>query len=98
NDFQAQNITETPNGTSFDVIVRNTYYGTFSIPMYGNHNDLNALAVIAICHYEEVDVESIKHLATFGGVRRRFTEKQIGNQILIDDYAHHPKEITATIE
>src|SRR5690625_7779869 len=35
---------------------------------------------------------------TFGGVKRRFSDKQVGNQILIDDYAHHPIEIEATIE
>ncbi|NBJ69042.1 MULTISPECIES: UDP-N-acetylmuramate--L-alanine ligase [Clostridia] len=98
NDFQAQNITETDNGTTFDVFVRNTYYESFSIPMYGNHNVLNALAVIAICHYEGISAECMKHLASFGGVKRRFTEKQMESQILIDDYAHHPKEINATIE
>lgn len=98
NDFQAQNIKETKNGTTFDVFVRNTYYETFTIPMYGNHNVLNALAVIAICHYEGIGAEHMKHLATFTGVKRRFSEKQIYNQILIDDYAHHPREINATIE
>lgn len=98
NDFQAQNIKETKNGTTFDVFVRNTYYETFTIPMYGNHNVLNALAVIAICHYEGIGAEHMKHLATFTGVKRRFSEKQMNNQILIDDYAHHPREINATIE
>ncbi|MBD1223888.1 UDP-N-acetylmuramate--L-alanine ligase [Virgibacillus halodenitrificans] len=97
NDFQAQNITETPEGTQFDVFVRNTYYDTFQIPMFGEHNVLNALSVIAICHYEGIKAEHIKNLSTFKGVKRRFTEKKRGNQILIDDYAHHPKEITATI-
>jgi UDP-N-acetylmuramate--alanine ligase len=98
NDFQAQNITETEQGTTFDVFVRNTYYDTFMIPMFGNHNILNALAVIAICHYEGIGAEHIKNLATFTGVKRRFTEKRIGDQILVDDYAHHPIEIKATIE
>ncbi|GAB3792078.1 UDP-N-acetylmuramate--L-alanine ligase [Virgibacillus kimchii] len=98
NDFQAQNVQETKEGTEFDVFVRNTYYDTFTIPMYGDHNILNALAVIAICHYEDMKVEEIKKLSTFQGVKRRFTEKEVNNQIVIDDYAHHPKEITATIE
>jgi len=98
NDFQAQNITENRKGTEFDVFVRNTYYDTFSIPFYGNHHILNALSVIAICHYEGIDVENIKKINDFEGVKRRFTEKKIGSQILIDDYAHHPKEITATID
>src|SRR5690625_2149291 len=98
NDFQAQNINETNAGTEFDVFVRNTYYDTFTIPMFGNHNILNALAVIAICHYEGIPAQDIQHLSTFQGVKRRFTEKIVDGQILIDDYAHHPKEITATIE
>src|SRR5699024_6032211 len=98
NDFQAQNVTETEDGTTFDVFVRNTYYETFTIPMHGNHNILNALSVIAICQYEGIEAKNIKALSTFLVVKRRFTEKKVGNQILIDDYAHHPKEITATIE
>ncbi|SFB36988.1 UDP-N-acetylmuramate--L-alanine ligase [Lentibacillus halodurans] len=98
NDFQAQNVTETEHGTEFDVFVRNTYYDTFNIPMFGNHNVLNALSVIAICHYEDIKAEKIKALNTFEGVKRRFTEKSIGSQVLIDDYAHHPREITATID
>ncbi|SDK44143.1 UDP-N-acetylmuramate--L-alanine ligase [Sediminibacillus albus] len=98
NDFQAQNIVESEHGTSFDVFVRNTFYDTFTIPTYGNHNVLNALSVIALCHYEDMKSEDIKKISTFGGVKRRFTEKQAGRQVLVDDYAHHPKEIEATID
>ncbi|MRH42824.1 UDP-N-acetylmuramate--L-alanine ligase [Aquibacillus halophilus] len=98
NDFQAQNMHEGETGTTFDVFVRNTYYATFTIPTYGNHSVLNALAVIAICHYEGMKTEDIKKIHSFKGVKRRFTEKVVGNQILIDDYAHHPKEIEATID
>ncbi|MEC5421896.1 UDP-N-acetylmuramate--L-alanine ligase [Virgibacillus sp. C22-A2] len=98
NDFQAQNVKEVENGTEFDVFVRNTYYDTFMIPMFGDHNILNALSVIAICHYEGIDAEDIKKLNSFKGVKRRFTEKIVDQQVLIDDYAHHPIEITATID
>lgn len=99
NDFQAANISVTEEGTTFDVYVRNTFYGTFTIPTYGKHNVLNALGVIALCHYERIDPEIVKaRLKTFGGVKRRFTETKMGSQILIDDYAHHPTEITATID
>ncbi len=98
NDFQARNVETTSEGTTFDVFIRNTFYDTFSIPTFGDHNILNALAVIALCHYEEIDAEIVKEqLLTFKGVKRRFTEKTIGSQILIDDYAHHPTEIRATI-
>ncbi|AIE61061.1 UDP-N-acetylmuramate--L-alanine ligase [Bacillus methanolicus] len=99
NDFQARNIVKTTEGTSFDVFVRNTYYNTFKIPAFGDHNVLNSLAVIALCHYEEIESEIIaERLQTFTGVKRRFSEKKIGSQIIIDDYAHHPTEIKATID
>lgn len=98
NDFQAQNINITEAGTTFDVFVRNTFYATFDIPLFGDHHILNALSIIAICHYENMPVEDIKKLSTFSGVKRRFSEKKIDDQIIIDDYAHHPREITATIE
>ncbi|ANB62110.1 UDP-N-acetylmuramate--L-alanine ligase [Anoxybacteroides amylolyticum] len=99
NDFQARNVVKTKEGTSFDVFVRNTFFASFDIPRFGDHNVLNALAVIALCHYEEIDVHIIQErLKTFQGVKRRFSEKQLGGQILIDDYAHHPREIVATLE
>lgn len=98
NDFQAKNVNITEEGTEFDVYVRNTFYDTFQIPLFGNHHILNALGVIALCDYENISKEKIKKMHTFGGVKRRFSDKQVGNQILIDDYAHHPIEIEATIE
>jgi UDP-N-acetylmuramate--alanine ligase len=99
NDFQAKNITVSEQGTTFDVHVRNNFYDTFTIPTFGKHNVLNALAVIALCKYENLDTEVVKtQLATFSGVKRRFTEKVTGEQVIIDDYAHHPTEITATID
>lgn len=99
NDFQARNVETSANGTTFDVFIRNTMYDTFSIPTFGDHNVLNALAVITLCHYEELDSNIVKEqLMSFQGVKRRFTEKVIGSQILIDDYAHHPTEIRATLD
>lgn len=99
NDYQAKNIVKTTEGTTFDVFIRNTFYHSFSIPSFGDHNVLNSLAVIAVCHYEEVDVNVVQgRLMSFEGVKRRFSEKTIGSQILIDDYAHHPTEIRATID
>ncbi|QOY33854.1 UDP-N-acetylmuramate--L-alanine ligase [Anaerobacillus isosaccharinicus] len=99
NDFQGKNIQVTAEGTLFDVFVRNTFYGSFTIPGYGNHNVKNALAVIALCHYEDVPTQIIAdQLKSFPGVKRRFSEKFVGEQVLIDDYAHHPTEISATIE
>lgn len=99
NDFQARNIVKETTGTKFDVHVRNNYYASFEIPSFGDHNVLNALSIIALCHYEGMETEAIQmHIKSFQGVKRRFTEKQIGSQIIIDDYAHHPTEIKATVD
>lgn len=99
NDFQARDLVKTEEGTTFDVYVRNTFYHRFTIHQFGNHNVLNALACIALCHYEEIPAEVIEEgLKTYQGVKRRFSAKQINNQILIDDYAHHPTEIRVTLE
>ena len=83
----------------FDVYIDGNYYNQFLSPQYGDHNILNALSVIAISYLENMNVENIKEaLITFGGVKRRFNETKVSNQVLVDDYAHHPREISATIE
>ncbi len=99
NDFRAENVNSTDNGTTFDVYLRDDFYGTFRIPGYGNHSVLNALAVIATCDYENLSKDLVKErLETFNGVKRRFSESTLDGQVLIDDYAHHPREISATVE
>jgi len=99
NQFQAKNLTRSTTGSEFDVYNDNEYFGHFEIPTFGKHNVLNALAVIAICHYENIDMEKVKeNLMTFKGVKRRFTEKKMEDMTIIDDYAHHPSEIRATID
>ncbi|OHR46703.1 UDP-N-acetylmuramate--L-alanine ligase [Staphylococcus sp. HMSC061F01] len=98
-DIYADNMQITDKGTQFDVYVNGEYYDQFLSPQYGDHNIQNALAVIAISYLEKMDVNNIKEaLETFGGVKRRFNETNVANQVLVDDYAHHPREISATIE
>ena len=99
NDIQAQNIEYSNEGTVFDVIIEGEYYGHFNLPLYGKHMLLNALAAIAVCHYERKDARDVaKLLKTFKGAERRFKETFIGNNVLIDDYAHHPAEVKVTIK
>ncbi|WP_107841294.1 UDP-N-acetylmuramate--L-alanine ligase [Metasolibacillus meyeri] len=99
NDFAARNVVKTTEGTEFDVYVRNEFYSKFFIPQYGDHAVLNALAVISLCHYEGIPTDVIQgRLDTYAGVKRRFTETIIGNTVLVDDYAHHPTEIAATLQ
>ncbi|VDG99689.1 UDP-N-acetylmuramate--L-alanine ligase [Lysinibacillus sphaericus] len=99
NDFSASNIVKSAEGTSFDVFVRNEFYHSFTIPMPGDHAIKNALAVIALCQYEGLEPTVVaERLKSFNGVKRRFTEVQADGAILIDDYAHHPTEIRATLQ
>ena len=99
NDIQARDVEFRNDGTSFDVFVENEYYGHFDLPLFGKHMLLNALAAIAICHYERLDAKEVaKFLKTFEGAERRFKETFIGDNVIIDDYAHHPTEVKVTIK
>lgn len=95
NDVRATNIIYSDKGVSFDV----NGYGHFDLPLYGQHQLLDALAVITLCYLERIDYkEVLNNLKDFKGAKRRFSEKKVGNNIIIDDYAHHPNEVKATIE
>ncbi|MEO0344179.1 MAG: UDP-N-acetylmuramate--L-alanine ligase [Pseudomonadota bacterium] len=69
------------------------------LPMPGNHNVSNALAAVAVARNLGVDLEAIKQgLGNFAGVKRRFTHvADVNNVRIIDDYAHHPVEISAVL-
>ncbi|KRN05163.1 UDP-N-acetylmuramate--L-alanine ligase [Liquorilactobacillus sucicola DSM 21376 = JCM 15457] len=98
-EFRAVNIKRTTKGSSFDVYRHDDFLGNYQIPLFGEHNVLNSLAVIAVSYFEKVDQEEIKHeLLSFKGVKRRFTEKYVADMTIIDDYAHHPSEIKATLD
>ncbi len=99
NDIIAKNIEYKKDGTSFEVFVEDNYYGFFDLPIYGKHMLLDALAVISVCYYERLDVKEVsKLLKTFHGAKRRFTETVVDDTIIVDDYAHHPNEVKATIK
>lgn len=98
NDILAKNIEYKKEGTSFEVVIEDNYYGTFDLPIYGKHMLLDALAVIAVCYYERMDAKAVaKVFKTFVGAKRRFTETIVKDHIIIDDYAHHPNEVKSTI-
>lgn len=99
NDIQATNVQYKDDGTSFEVTIEGNYYGFFDLPIYGKHMLLDALAVIATCYYERIEAKELaRELKTFTGARRRFDETKVGNNIIVDDYAHHPNEVKATIK
>ena len=98
-DFQAVNIKRTTKGSSFTVVNRGKKVGEFEIHLFGDHNILNTTAVIAVAYTEKIPVADIKKgLLTYQGAKRRFSEKDFGDINIIDDYAHHPTEMKATIQ
>lgn len=74
--------------------------GVVEIGVHGRHNVLNSLAAAAMTRWLGHDVlEAARTLSTFGGVRRRFQFKgERGRIRVVDDYAHHPTELVATLD
>jgi UDP-N-acetylmuramate--alanine ligase len=104
-EVRAENIKMGPDGARFDVVVRplekpQTRIEGLHLPMAGHHNVMNALAAIAVARELSVsDVDIKKGLAGFGGVKRRFTTTGVSNGIqIIDDYGHHPVEISSVLQ
>jgi UDP-N-acetylmuramate--alanine ligase len=88
-------------GSEFQLTYLGDDLGIFHIPTPpGLHNVRNAAAAVAVGVYLNLPVELIREgLAKFGGVGRRFDVRGVYNGVtLIDDYAHHPAEIRATLE
>lgn len=98
-DIQARNIERTTTGSAFDVYHEDEFIGHFVVPAFGKHNILNALSVIAVAYFEDLDLKEVsEEMLTFSGVKRRFSEKIVSDMTIVDDYAHHPAEIRATID
>lgn len=98
-DIQARNIVRTTEGSEFDVYFHDELIGHFALPAFGQHNINNALGVIATAHLEGFDMKKVaQEMLTFKGVKRRFSEKTVADMTIVDDYAHHPAEIRATID
>jgi UDP-N-acetylmuramate--alanine ligase len=84
----------------FSVKYSDKYLGEFETRLIGDHNILNITAVVAMCYKLNLDMEKVREaIKNFQGTARRF--EYIGQRngaILIDDYAHHPEEIKATLK
>jgi UDP-N-acetylmuramate--alanine ligase len=99
-EVRAINIRRDGLKTHFDVQFRGDALGTVTLNVPGMHNVRNALAAVAVGVELDVPFEHIRDgLAAYDGVRRRF--QQIGDvagRVVLDDYAHHPTEIEATLD
>jgi UDP-N-acetylmuramate--alanine ligase len=98
-DLVASNLTIEGGGTRFTVRHRGRSLGSARIRMPGNHNVLNALATLAVATELDVSFETAANaLESFVGIERRF--ERIGEAAgvhVVDDYAHHPAEVRATL-
>ena len=90
----------TSAGTRFRVFHRGQFFAEISLQIPGRHNQMNALAAVALSHRIGASPDEIREsLQDFRGVRRRF--ERVGSWrgvTLIDDYAHHPTAVAATLE
>lgn len=88
------------NGTLFRLLYRGDDLGLMRLPMHGTHNLQNALAVSAVALHEGVTADELSHgLASFPGVKRRQEVLgEPGGILVVDDFAHHPTAVCATIE
>lgn len=99
-DFTAANISYNEFGYgAFDCICEGKCLGHFSLMVPGSHNISNALATIALGCVLHLDSETLRAgLLSFTGTDRRFQYKgEVAGVTIIDDYAHHPTEIRATL-
>ena len=99
-DFYAKNITYNDHACGTYTLMHKTEdLGTVSLSVPGRHNVSNSLAGIALCLNLGLPLDVIKKgLLQFGGTKRRFEYKGTKNGItVIDDYAHHPTEVAATL-
>ena len=100
NDWVASEPEFVDDAMHFRVTHRGNPFGEFSLTASGRHNVLNALAAIIVAQDRRISVESLQNsLSSFRSVRRRLDVKGEFNGILVvDDFAHHPTAVTATIE
>ena len=105
-DFMAHHLRVKKGKQVFDTQMLDLFSGeayeveaeSINLKLPGKHNVENAMASIAVayqlgCQYEEI-VDAVK---SFEGVKRRFDQYQGSNSVYIDDYAHHPEEVKATL-
>lgn len=110
-DIRAVNLKSSPEGTTFEIHLSDHAHKTLKqkvdllkktdlfLPMVGEHNVSNALSIVVCALELGIDLSLVKEgLSEFFGVKRRFTRVGEANGMaFVDDYAHHPTEIKATL-
>lgn len=100
-DYSASDIRYDEHGhVSFELLKKGEKTGRITLSVTGDHNVSNALAAIAVAELLDISTDRIqKGLLSFTGTDRRFEYKGTFNGVtVVDDYAHHPTEIAATLK
>ena len=99
-DFYADNLRSVNGLYSFDLYSEGKFLASAQINLPGKHNVFNALAVVAMAvNLGQDGAETAACLGQFSGMERRIMERgRINDVTIIDDYAHHPTEIRASLE
>jgi UDP-N-acetylmuramate: L-alanyl-gamma-D-glutamyl-meso-diaminopimelate ligase len=99
-DYVAHDLRLGPGGACFQVVEAGHRLGEARLPIGGAHNVENALGVVAATRAVGLEFhEIVAGLATFAGVRRRQEVRgEAGGVVVIDDFAHHPTAVRATID
>ncbi|NOC44069.1 MULTISPECIES: UDP-N-acetylmuramate--L-alanine ligase [unclassified Ruegeria] len=101
-DVRAENLTYKGGVAHFDIHLQyeDKVIEGCTLPMPGDHNVSNALSAVAVARHLGMKASEIREaLANFGGVNRRFTKVgEVDGVTIIDDYGHHPVEITAVLK
>ena len=99
NDYQIKNVQTTSEHSKFDIYKNSELLGTFTMAVFGLHDISNATSAIALADLNGISIEKIQEsLDMYKPAERRFSEHKLGNSVVVDDYAHHPSEIKATID
>jgi UDP-N-acetylmuramate: L-alanyl-gamma-D-glutamyl-meso-diaminopimelate ligase len=100
NDWAASDLAVDGGGMRFRVAYKGKFFGEFALAASGRHNVLNAMAAIAVAHGRGIAADDLsKALATFRSVKRRMDVKgEVRGVLVVDDFAHHPTAVRATIE
>ena len=98
NDVRAVHVEQRSDGMSFDILFHDEFYGHFDLPYVGQPLLYDSIGVIALGILLQIDAALLQEsLKTFPGVHRRFVVEENGQNVYIDDYAHHPSEMKATL-
>jgi UDP-N-acetylmuramate: L-alanyl-gamma-D-glutamyl-meso-diaminopimelate ligase len=100
NDWIATGVDSAGDGMTFALSCKGQHFGNFELSATGHHNVLNAMAALIVAHGRGIALSHLQRaLETFRSVRRRMDVKgEMDGILVIDDFAHHPTAIRATIQ